>query len=408
MLQVAVARFRELWPEARIQVITDAPDLVVRYCPGTQPLSARGRRIWFREPNLARRFNRLLPRSLCGNLQKFETELRLRQSSLAELMIRSKMKVKKIDTSPLDSFLEAIYEANLMVMAGAGALNDVFQSHAMGVLDVLAMAIRQGKFTAVFSQGLGPITGLELVRRCKQVLPCLNLITLRERKVGLPLLSSFGVAPDRVITTGDDAIELAYNARAKWLGEGLGVNLRVAYYSEVDQKLVDRIRPVLEAAATLHGAPMVPVTISRHPQESDDQALYHFFGERERLSDREQRLDTPSGVIRRIGGCRVLVTGSYHAAVFALAQGISVVGLAKSPYYAQKFLGLADLFGTGCKVVFLGDEAFRERLAPAIDSAWVAADCLRPSLLEAAERQIELSRASYRRVYEHFACRRAV
>ena len=46
-------------------------------------------------------------------------------------------------------------------------------------------------------------------------------------------------------------------------------------------------------------------------------------------------------VIERVGECRVVVTGSYHGAVFALAQGIPVVALVKSPYYVNKMAGLA-------------------------------------------------------------------
>ena len=38
----------------------------------------------------------------------------------------------------------------------------------------------------------------------------------------------------------------------------------------------------------------------------------------------------------------VEVTGSYHAGVFALAQGIPVVGLLQSAYYEQKFIGHSE------------------------------------------------------------------
>ena len=33
MLQVAVARLLKLWPEARIEVLTDSPAGLARYCP---------------------------------------------------------------------------------------------------------------------------------------------------------------------------------------------------------------------------------------------------------------------------------------------------------------------------------------------------------------------------------------
>jgi polysaccharide pyruvyl transferase WcaK-like protein len=51
----------------------------------------------------------------------------------------------------------------------------------------------------------------------------------------------------------------------------------------------------------------------------------------------------------------VVVAGSYHAAVFALSQGIPVVALVKSPYYVNKMVGLGDQFGAGCEIVRLDE-----------------------------------------------------
>ncbi len=42
------------------------------------------------------------------------------------------------------------------------------------------------------------------------------------------------------MTTGDDAIEIAYRLRRDSFGEGLGVNLRIADYSGVDKSLLNR------------------------------------------------------------------------------------------------------------------------------------------------------------------------
>ena len=46
-------------------------------------------------------------------------------------------------------------------------------------------------------------------------------------------------------------------------------------------------------------------------------------------------------LIEQISRCRLVIVGSYHAAVFALAQGVSAIGLAGNAYYLQKFEGLA-------------------------------------------------------------------
>jgi hypothetical protein len=46
-------------------------------------------------------------------------------------------------------------------------------------------------------------------------------------------------------------------------------------------------------------------------------------------------------LLARAGDCCLVVTGSYHAAMFAPSQGVSVVALAGSPHYRLKFRGSA-------------------------------------------------------------------
>ena len=52
----------------------------------------------------------------------------------------------------------------------------------------------------------------------------------------------------------------------------------------------------------------------------------------------------PEALAAAAAGCRAIVTGSYHAAVFSLALGVPAVCLTKSPYYHAKFGGLPALF----------------------------------------------------------------
>src|SRR6185503_89135 len=105
------------------------------------------------------------------------------------------------------------------------------------------------------------------------------------------------------------------------------------------------------------------------------------------------------------GACRVVVAGSYHAAVFALAQGVPVVALSAAPYYDAKLAGLADLFAGGCRVVSVDDPDFASQLAAALDESWEAAEKLAPELVAAAGRQIAESRAAYARFSQPVARR---
>jgi colanic acid/amylovoran biosynthesis protein len=61
MLQVAVKRLHELWPDALIQIITDEPELLGVYCPHGLPVPAVGRHIWFQDRNVLGDFYRFIP-----------------------------------------------------------------------------------------------------------------------------------------------------------------------------------------------------------------------------------------------------------------------------------------------------------------------------------------------------------
>jgi polysaccharide pyruvyl transferase WcaK-like protein len=401
MLQVLVSRVRKLWPDASVEVITDAPDLLSVYCPSVKPVPAGGRRTWFKHKGIfGHHVHQVLPAPASSRAAEFEREIRCRWPSLARTMIQSRMKLRRVDDGKLDMYLDAFFAADLVLLSGGADINDSFRNFAMTLLDGMAMAFRRGIQTAILGQGFGPIRDPNLFARAKVVLPSVGIICCRESRAGVPLLYSLGVSPNRVITTGDDAIELAYEARAKKLGTGIGVNLRVVDYSQVSSNIIEKIRPVIHHSARKHSAPLVPIPIALNNRESDPRAIRQILEGYDDASDGGQDLKSPLEVIRRIGGCRVVVTGSYHAGVFALSQGVPVVGLAKSAYYVDKFLGLADQFGSGCQVIFLDDEQLCGKLTNAIDIAWRSADHVRLQLLESARKQMALGHDAYQRLYE--------
>ena len=153
--------------------------------------------------------------------------------------------------------------------------------------------------------------------------------------------------------TGDDAVELAFSAlggrtRPASDASKIGVNVRVAAYAEIESDMLSVLREALAAAARAHDARLTPIPIAHHGGGMDVATLRGLLAG---LGDADggASLDTPQLVIDRIGECRVVVTGSYHGAVFALAQGIPVVALVKSTYYANKMMGLAQQFGFGLR-----------------------------------------------------------
>lgn len=403
MLQTAVTRLNCFWSDASIQVITTAPEKLAEICPNTQPLSPLGRQIWFSP--FVTRLHQLFPKCRATELwTEIEWAFRRKAPSLVRSFLDFKLRKRFPESAKnLEAFMEAIYNADLVVACGGGYITDVFKQHAISAINTLELANRLGKPTVMLGQGLGPLRDQELLARVKAVLPSIDLIALREKRAGVPILNSIGISQERMIITGDDAIELAYQARTSKLDIGIGVNLRVSGYSNISPDLLEEVRVVLQNAAEQFRAPLIPVPISHNAfgsELSDSMTIQKLLKGYNDRADGGQHLDTPIKVINQVGRCRVVVTGSYHAGVFALAQGIPIVGLVKSEYYADKFLGLTDQFGVGCVVVRLNEGQLREKLLASINNAYKASEQLRPQILEAARQQIDLGWTAYKRMYK--------
>lgn len=407
MLQIAVLRLKALWPGASIEVFTTNPDLLTKFCPEVRPLVLAGSFKWL--PSLVVRLHQLIPSYAARqHISEFEWKLHRYLPFLTRPILRRKLKKISMDNTCFNSLVRAVEAADLVVASGGGYITDFFEPKATRTLEILNLATWLDKPTVMLGQGLGPLQNPELWTKAKLLLPRVDLISLRENRTGMPLLDSLGVSRTRVTTTGDDAIELAYQGRSTERGDGLGVNVRVTGYSSVNTDALEIVRSALQYVAREKSVPLIPVPIANYQTEDDPKAIQKLLVGYDDDSDGGQDLNTPLKVIEQIGRCRVVVTGSYHAGVFALAQGIPVVGLAKSKYYVDKLLGLAQQFGTGCEVVFMDDERLQENLIFAIDNAWRLAEEVRAQLLESARQQVQLGHAAYQQVYKLVESRRAV
>lgn len=399
MLTVSVARLRALWPAATIRVLTAAPHLVVRHCGDVETVPVEGRRE-FLDEHLLGRADRWLP---APAWHRWEDSLRFARphvfSASASLKRRLRGRTGEDRTSALEQFVGAIAAADLVIVSGAGILNDSFPDHALGILATIDLAVRQGIPAALVGQGMGPLESIALRRRAAEVLPRASLIAVRDAGASVKVLQSLGVDSSRVTVTGDDAIELALarvrqRPPARSASQAIGVNLRVAAYAGVEADMVAPLRNTLASAAAARGARLIGIPIAHHQGGMDLDTLRGLLDD----DGRAGILDTPQAVIDRVADCRIVVTGSYHGAVFALAQGIPAVALVKSPYYAAKMAGVADQFGIGCELVRLDREDLPTALYAAIHHAWARADAVREPLLRAAADQVRRGRHAYSRL----------
>ena len=399
MLQACVARLRAMWPGARVGVLTRKPERLARYIPDAEPVNALGRDHFVTPGSVLGKPHRVMPAA--------EQAMRVWAPELCGRVAGARLRRRNMDQGDVRGFVDSLRAADLLVTSGGGYITDAFPWLAERVLRTILLAQDLGKRTAMLGQGLGPITDGKLRSLATTALSRLDLLTLREGPSNLRLLASLGVPTDRTVVTGDDAIEAAYppSAAAAASRTGIGVNLRVTRYAGADDQSVTALRPVLAAAAERHRTSLVPIPISYNDNAEDVRVLRSLLGQD--VPD-DEAVQFPAKTVAAAAACRVVITGSYHAAVFALSNGVPAIGLAASPYYVAKFEGLREQFDGGCTVVRFDEPSWRDNLATAIDRNWLHAEAFRLPLLAAAARQIESARAAYRRMAAWFTSPRTL
>jgi polysaccharide pyruvyl transferase WcaK-like protein len=383
MLRSCVIRLRQQWPDAEIMVISHAPGRLASHCPGTTVIG----RAYADLP-----FARLLPRrARLASGQGWKTAAPFFSGRLHPGRLPSG---RRRPGHPR-TVIQAVRAADLVVASGGGYVTDTWWWHAAGVLSLLSLAQRLGKPTAMFGQGIGPVSRRVLRAQARAVLPRLAILGLREDQIGRDLALSLGTPPSAVIVTGDDALELIPDAGAPD-GQALGVNMRVSGYAGVDPAETAAVGDLLLRAAGTLGAPIVALPVSRYAPDADLAAIRALLRpSRSRANIVLRDLTTPEELATSAAGCRAIVTGSYHAAVFGLAQGVPTVCLTKSSYYDAKFAGLRALFPSACFVISLEQPNFAARLRSSIHKAWHLPPQARAAARQAAARQRDAGRGAY-------------
>jgi polysaccharide pyruvyl transferase WcaK-like protein len=380
MLQAALQRLETLWPEATFQVLTQSAEALKAYCPEAIPVPQRGCNHWLRAGGL-----KAMPAHDSGTAGKWSWSSVLSPPRHQQTV----------------EFTEALFHADLVVLAGCGLINDAFEGSALRVLDTLDAAMQKGIPVVMLGQGLGPARSQALRERLAEVLPRAQAIFVRDGGASEGLLENAGVPRDKFFVTGDDAIELAWWERPAAVGNSLGINLRLADYSGLDEPIAEGVKEVLRQRAKHWGVELVGIPILCGGPDSDLETLGGFARGKQaykQTSTGARGRITPAEVARRVSGCRVVVTASYHAGVFALAQGVPVVAIIRSAYYRDKFQGLAGQFDAGCILLYADDPGFYGKLGLAVEQSWQEVRAVRPKLLAAAERQVNEARQAYARL----------
>jgi colanic acid/amylovoran biosynthesis protein len=402
MLQVAISRLEKLFPDATIKIFTDNPKLLPKYLQNVLPISTDGRNIWCK--NLVDKLAVISNENLRNIWITLEKKLRFDFPFFFNLLMRLKLVRFPKKLVSVNEFIREMEDADLIFFSGGGYVTDAFWSETFPKLYMIEKCAKLGKPVVLLGQGIGPFKEPENFNITKSALAYANFLALREKKGGLPLLKEMNIQDERIMITGDDAIELAYELKPPELGSAIGINLRMASYSNISADHLDVLKLCIQNFALDKKAQLAPVPIDHtHVKgyiEPDSLCIKKLLEGFDDLSDGGASLDTPLKIIQEVGKCRVVLTGSYHAGVFALSQGIPVIALAKSQYYINKFSGLSDQFPGGCKIILLDDKSVYETLKTYLTEFWETAEILRPQLLSRAQEQILLGHEAYSRVYQ--------
>jgi colanic acid/amylovoran biosynthesis protein len=390
MLHVAIRRISEMESELSITLMDEHSAGFAEKYTNTRSVSPESRWAWRLQRPIWSPLDQLAPSVVDTFSVKFP--------GAKEVLTNLKMRIAGHSSHRRTQFLSMFADADALVVSGGGFITHHFQCER--VLNLILLAHSRDIPVFMFGQGIGPIRSSRLRKKAERALPGVRQIALREKKFSDPLLRELGVPDERIVTTGDDAVVLAHRERPhrerpQSLGRAIGVNLRVAYYSALSEGLGETLGRVLSEVAASRETELVPVPISYQGGDSDVKSIRSVLSAVGVESDGGADLNSPEEVIRQAGKCRVVVTGSYHASVFALSQGVPVVGIANTEYYHNKFNGVADMFGAGCTVLRADRPDFEDALVEAVRQAWETAPEVRSDLLNQAERQIEAADAAY-------------
>lgn len=397
MLQACYQRIVRRWPNAVVHVVCYRPEALEELCPGAIPLGPP-----FRDAPVVRHMNR---RVRLGSEQILKTFL--------PLVPLSPPSRQSDDETP--SLRAAVAAADGVIASGGGYLCDKFWWHGLGVLAALRAAQRWRIPTAAVGQGIGPLRRGPLRSIMGRIMRDLDVLTLRETRTGGPLLAEMGLidpevipSPDRpsvtsstgrlIELTGDDALSLGLAITPKPESErtSLGFNVRVGADSELSD--THGLGEAAVAAAAGHGVGIITLPVSNYAVQDDHSHSTELLAQV--AADAgvlvvSERIELPVALAEAASRCAVVVSGSYHGALFALAQGCPVVMVVANDYYVQKSSGLAELYPGLLRVVRGNEPDQGERLRRAIEEAWRTPASARAEGRQASERYHRLAEDAF-------------
>jgi len=343
MLQAGVQALSTAFPGAELHVVTTAPDRLSRFCPGTHAVAPDAQQVW-RNAKATRWPMSLLPSAWRKRLVAQTELLKLRAPMRAIRQVKRSQRVSRTRSRAWEAWPRFIENMDAVVSTGGGFLNDTFPTQRVNVLLTMRLAQAMGKPTAWFGQGIGPLQNGPHATIVATALREARVVSLREGLAARKFAHVHDLDFARFHLNGDDAFVLLASLPTETKNNGayIGVNVRPAAYAQIDESAQQNLGSALASLASQEGCPILPLAVSLPPTD-DDAGFVRQIVPAEVCAN-EPAADAPKALYAQVQRCRLVVTASYHAAIFALAAGVPVVGLSASAYYDQKFDGLKAFF----------------------------------------------------------------
>ena len=366
MLQAGVERLSAHLPAAQIEVVTTAPARLARFCPQARPVLPDAQQKW-RNAKTTRLPLSRLPAGWRDRCVLQGELLKMKDPERAWHNVRRAQAWSVSQDDGWKTWREFIQRFDAVVALGGGYLNDTFRLHLINVMLSLRLAQSLGKPTAWFGQGLGPLRDPALSAIVARALQAAEIVSLREEIAARQFTDAHNLDFSQFRVCGDDAFALLsqFQLTEESKAPLIGVNLRPASYAELDTNAMRTLRDVLLHFVQMEKGYVLPLAVSLPPSDDDAGSVRELFSSA--LLAETENVDSPTQLYTQVNRCRLVITASYHAAVFALAAGVPTIGLVASAYYEQKFSGLNAFFPHLLTPIQMNDEIFLSRLQTTIN-----------------------------------------
>ena len=257
-------------------------------------------------------------------------------------------------------WIGAIDQCGSLVIAGAGALNDHYGAHGLASWSLLSgWAEDRAVPFAMIGQGIGPLRSAASQATAQRILRRAALVTVRDegsavvaRELGA---SNVHVTHDWAILCAPETTDREFAKR--FVSEVMGTDPFVVFschFAGHDTRrsrrnVSDALRVVVEDCRRARVRVLMLPNMT-HGWRSDDRVTARqlvgswpqTIQDHVSIADRRLSARQTRAVLALSRG---LITTRYHPAVFAMAEGRGVLGLAYNEYYRQKLSGAAHLFG---------------------------------------------------------------